>query len=721
MYGNSNVAVYLAGSVGNIIPLGNVTYSLGNSTNQWKDLWVSNSTIYINSVPLTVSGNTLQVNGQAVLSNGSSSAVSTTGNVSAANLLTSGLISATGAITGAAISGTTVSGSGNVTGANLSTSGLISATGAITGAAISGTTVSGSGNVTGANLLTAGLVSATGAITGAAISGTTISGSGNITGANLLTGGLVSSTGAITGAAISGTTVSGTGNVTGANILTAGLVSATGNITAGNLNAGARVIASGNIAGGNIFTTGVVSATANITANYFIGNGSALTGITSSISGNVASANVNYLAPYSSSVGRTGNSKWSDMVSVKDFGAVGNGIADDRAAIQAAIDTQLRVYVPTGTYRLGSALGCYYPGQIISGDGRTKSVFLVDDLNYDFNLADTAVLVFTPSEPGPTLRDIGIQFVQPVTSTRGNLINYPPAIYAQAVPRFTIQNCRITNGMTGIDMRQNSGGATIDGLEMSCYNYGVRIDGSLDTVRILRLQYWPFEIVGTANESIFFDSTNRGIVSGRCDDLKINGCLFINGGIQVELQTTASGTTFGAITDTDFDNTASYNQTGGFMSILACYFTIGNSSYNPITLAGNGILRVGTSSFEAAVAVNNAFVQESGASSYLQIDNCTFRNSAIGAGFINQNAGTAIVTGCQFVVPSNLAFLNPLVAVAGGRMSFVNNRCTDKGTGASNLIAVVNNNWHVITNNAGVGWSYSFPGTTTQMVIANNS
>ena len=725
MYGNANVAVYLAGSVGNIIPSANVTYSLGNSTNQWKDLWVSNSTIYINSVPVTVSGTTLQVNGQAVLSNGSSSPVSTTGNVTAANVLTGGLVSATGSITGAAIngtaiSGTTISASGNVTGANVLTGGLINATGSITGAAISGTTISGSGNVTGANLLTGGLVSATGSITGAAISGTTISGSGNVTGANLLTGGLISATGSITGAAISGTTISASGNVTGANVLTGGLISATGNITVGNLTTGGKVIATGNVVGGNIITAGIVSATANITANYFIGNGSALTGITSSVTGNVVSANVSYLAPYTSSVVRTGNSKWSDMVSVKDFGAVGDGVTDDRAAIQAAIDTQLRVYVPTGTYRLGSALGCYYPGQIISGDGRTKSVFLADDLNYDFNLSDTGVFVFTPSEPGPTLRDIGIQFVQPVTSNRASLINYPPAIYAQAVPRFTIQNCRITQGMTGIDMRLNSGGATIDGLEMSCYNYGVRIDGALDTVRIMRLQYWPFEIAGTANEPIFFDSTNRGIVSGRCDDLKINGCLFINGGIQIELQTTASGTTFGAITDTDFDNFASYNQTGGTMTIMGCYFTIGAGTYNPITLAGSGYLRVQACEFSAAVAVNNAFIQQSGGS-FIQVSSCSFRNSQIGAGFFNMSSGTSIITGCQFVVPSNLAFLNPLVAIAGGRTSFVSNRCTDKGTGASNLIAVVNNNWHVVTNNAGVGWGYSYPGTTTQMIIANNS
>ena len=60
--------------------------------------------------------------------------------------------------------------------------------------------------------------------------------------------------------------VGGSGNVSGTNLLTGGIASATGNVT-----------------GGNIRTAGQVSATGNITtAGYFVGNGSALTGITAS-------------------------------------------------------------------------------------------------------------------------------------------------------------------------------------------------------------------------------------------------------------------------------------------------------------------------------------------------------------------------------------------------------------------------------------------------------
>jgi hypothetical protein len=86
-------------------------------------------------------------------------------------------------------------------------------------------------------------------------------------------------------------------------LTTAGQVVATGNVTGGNLNVTGNIVdtgalsiitgASGNIAlapnGSNIIiatttganVTGTLTATGNISGNYFIGNGSQLTGITS--------------------------------------------------------------------------------------------------------------------------------------------------------------------------------------------------------------------------------------------------------------------------------------------------------------------------------------------------------------------------------------------------------------------------------------------------------
>lgn len=45
-----------------------------------------------------------------------------------------------------------------------------------------------------------------------------------------------------------------------------------------------------------------------------------------------------------------------DVVNVKDFGATGDGVTDDTAAIQAAIDSQQSVYFPSGTYIVTSEL-----------------------------------------------------------------------------------------------------------------------------------------------------------------------------------------------------------------------------------------------------------------------------------------------------------------------------------------------------------------------------
>jgi hypothetical protein len=53
---------------------------------------------------------------------------------------------------------------------------------------------------------------------------------------------------------------------------------------------------------------------------------------------------------------RTVLSKLKDVVSVKDFGAKGDGIADDTAAIQAALNAHHSVFIPPGTYLISSML-----------------------------------------------------------------------------------------------------------------------------------------------------------------------------------------------------------------------------------------------------------------------------------------------------------------------------------------------------------------------------
>lgn len=64
-----------------------------------------------------------------------------------------------------------------------------------------------------------------------------------------------------------------------------------------------------------------------------------------------------YTASGTGAVTRTSAGKFADVVSVKDFGAVGDGLTDDTLAIQKALSAGYHVYVPEGTYLVTSTIG----------------------------------------------------------------------------------------------------------------------------------------------------------------------------------------------------------------------------------------------------------------------------------------------------------------------------------------------------------------------------
>ena len=319
---------------------GNVSFTIGGSTNV---VIVSTTGGYVTGVVSAtgnITGSNLNASGLSLASNvlsaiNSTSAITTSANVSANNVVVTNHVNASGNISGDnVLSAGQVSAIGNVTGSNFLTAGVVSSAGNITGGNIATIgLISSAGNITGGNLNTTGQLSTSGNLAANNISVTNsltssvISASANVTGGNILTNGLVSVTGNVFARGLVNANANGSidffnggtysaniiffqqganGNVTirvGESITEApgtfglfstGQIGATGNIIGGNLNTAGAVSATGNVIGNNLNAAGLslssnvisalnstsnITTTANIAGSYILGNGSLLTGI----------------------------------------------------------------------------------------------------------------------------------------------------------------------------------------------------------------------------------------------------------------------------------------------------------------------------------------------------------------------------------------------------------------------------------------------------------
>ena len=284
---------------GNLNPYGNALYSLGNASNQWKSLYVSNNTIYIGGTAIATAAGQLTVGGNAVVTVGQTTtgSMSVTGTVTGGNLATGGTVSATGNITGGNISatlltGTTVSVTGNITGAYIIGNGA-GLTGLPAGytnsnvstflAAFGSNSISTTGTVTSSSTVGGVITGSSTSVTGTVTAASTVGG--------VITGSSTSVTGTVTaastvGGVITGSSASVTGNVTGANLNTTGTATIAGFTISGNtiVAAGTTLTIDPNGSGG---VDGLVVIAGNLQVN----------GNTTTINSNVVSTNdltINY-------------------------------------------------------------------------------------------------------------------------------------------------------------------------------------------------------------------------------------------------------------------------------------------------------------------------------------------------------------------------------------------------------------------------------------------
>jgi len=169
-----------------------------------------------------------------------------------------------------------------------------------------------------------------------------------------------------------------------------------------------------------------VSNAGVVTANSFVG----------AMSGNASSATA--LAT-GSTTARTLANRFADVVNVKDFGAVGDGITNDTAAIQAAINAGYgkAVYIPAGTYLVTSTINISGSNITIYGNGYNSIINRTGNYGNTFYFHSGVTQVLT---------DIGLHKLE--IRSQG-LTTSGAHIFVNGVARMNISEIYIQDGFIG--------------------------------------------------------------------------------------------------------------------------------------------------------------------------------------------------------------------------------------------------------------------------------
>lgn len=207
----------------------------------------------------------------------------------------------------------------------------------------------------------------------------------------------------------------------------------------------------------HVSTTGPVIGSALAFTRVFIG----------------ASDSVSHLPAGSGAVETDVRTKLRERVSVKDFGAVGDGVTDDTDAIQAAIDSGIRsIYFPAGDYLASStiAVTANYTSLVGDAHGSSRLVASADGVS---------VLYFASATPtATTLKNCSLRNISVVVGSAVASITSGIGIKMTNCQQFQMSNVQIEGFYGGLLIEGGGINFLTNLVVNSGYNFGAYRSGS---------------------------------------------------------------------------------------------------------------------------------------------------------------------------------------------------------------------------------------------------
>jgi len=268
---------------------------------------------------------------------------------------------------------------------------------------------------------------------------------------------------------------------------------------------------------------------------------------------------------------RTVESKLRDVVSVKDFGAVGDGSTDDTTAIQNAINAMqgsgAQIYFPKGTYIVSSTLNV------------TGGLSFYGESRYGVSIkwTSTTLTVISVNTDGQVSFE-KITFLGPVSATAGNIITLTGP--TQNLFSF-VNDCTFTQGYNQF-VTSSAADWTITNCVFNQYvGYGVYVS---DTYNIDAGD----SFIGNNCTFVTSTTTATGILQTSSGGLKIANNKFLGGAYGYRMSYTNVG---GSTVDLLITGNSLENQT---VSAISFNRPSGTTIFGSVVIVGNQIAGQGT-------------------------------------------------------------------------------------------------------------------------------